>query len=77
MMGEFDAITNGGLINFTSLVDGAERFDQVMNKDTPPSLNYEQKKAIAYDDIPIKSQQLDSKKGKLSSLNEYSQYLMP
>ncbi len=68
MMGEFDAITNGGLINFTSLVDGAEKFDYVMNKETP-SLGYEQKKAIRFGNESIKSQP-DPKKNKLASLNE-------
>lgn len=75
MMGEFDAISNGGLVNFTSLVDGAERFDYVMNnRETAPTLGHEQKKAIGYSNPSTTSQtktlQADPKKSKLAALNE-------
>jgi hypothetical protein len=74
MMGEFDAITNGGLVNFSSLVDGAEKFDYVMNNQNnqkaQPSINYDQKQALTYDDVPVKSQQIDAKKSKLTTLNQ-------
>jgi len=73
MMGEFDAITNGGLVNFTSMVSGAERFENKINNQ---ALGYEEKQAIGYDDQPINSnfnkksiQQPDNNKRKISNEN--------
>lgn len=83
MMGEFNALTSGGLTSFTQLVDGAERYENYINTGPNPnqkSLGYDQKKALKSmdDDNPLQinaksltNQQPEVKKNKLSSLNQY------
>ena len=46
MMGEFGAITGGGITNFSSMVDGAEGYGAQI--DALGSLEYQDKKAIGY-----------------------------